>query len=187
MKSFEAELGAADAKAAEQKFVEQTGGVEKPAEEVIQALDTPELSFESAQDERDRIGAIRQNTTGQLNDLRLSEQQLRAQGIEPGVNPNKIEQDRTPAKEYFATGEQDPRIESDMMAALRLKDPAKAERYATLKRDHVSRKADIINLQEQIASQKDEAIKAAQKKVLMQFEREQQTLEKEMEEMSRNF
>lgn len=187
MKSFEAELGAADAKAVERKFVEQAGGAAKPDEEVIKALDTPELSLESAQDERDRIGAIRKETTGQLNELRLSEKQLRDQGIEPGVNPNMPEQDRTPAKEYFAIGERDPRIESDEMAEWRLKDPAKAERYAGLKRDQVSRKADIGRLQDQIDAEKDEVIKAAQKKVLGQFNRELEALEREMNELKQSF
>lgn len=187
MKSFEAELGAADAKAVERKFVEQAGGAAKPDEEVIRALDTPELSLESPQDERDRIGAIRKRTTGQLSELRLSEKQLQDQGIEPGVNPNMTEQDRTPANEYFAVRERDPRIESDEMAELRLKDPAKAERYARLKHDQVSRRADIGRLQDQIETQKDETIKAAQMKVLAQFQRELETLEGEMDEIKRSF
>lgn len=185
MKSFESEIGAAGAKAAERKYIEQAGGSEKPAEGVIDALGVPELSLESSQDERDRLSKARLRTTGSLNELRVSEEALRAGGVERGVNPERSEQDRTPAKEYFATNEQSPLIESNELAQMRAKDPALADQYKALKSAYVSQQADIMNLEQQASLQKDATLNAAQLKVLEGFKRELKTLEGKMEEIRR--
>ncbi len=188
MKSFEAELGAADAKVAEQKFIEQTGDGEKPEEVVLNALDNPELSLEASQDERDRINRVRMQTAGTLDESWISEETLRSRGIEKGVNPSALgDKDAVTAEEHFGVQELDPLVESDTLAEARLKDPAKAERYAAMKRELVSRQADIGRLRDQIEAQKDETIRGAQMKVLAQFQRELETLEKEMDQVKQSF
>lgn len=191
MKSFEAEMvgvGAADAKAAERKYIEEkAGGLTGEERQVLNAINVPDFGLESSTDEAQRIARTQERTTGSLKDLQVNEAELQRQGITAGVNPERAERDTTPAKEYFAKGEENPLIESDTLAEMRLKNPALAERYVNLTREHVSRKADIMNLEQQIASQKDEKLRAAQMKVLAQFQRELVTLQKELDDLSQNF
>lgn len=189
MKSFEAEsvVGAAEAKRAERKFVAQIGGEENPSGKVLDLLDTPELELEGEAAEKSRIADTRLRSDGRAQDLRVSEAFLQSQGVEPGVNPNptRTNEVKGSAREYFAKGPDDPLVETDALVEMRLKDPAKAERIAHLKRDVVSREADIMNLEQQIRQQQDQALRAAQEKVLAQFRRELTVVKKELEDAAK--
>lgn len=187
--SFEAEvMGAAGARSAEKKYIAQHGGAESHDDQVLDTLSNPSLSLESPADERERIAGANARTLGQISDLQISEEDLRAQGVEAGVNPQptRANEVNVTAREHFAEGPQDPLIESDVMTEARLKNPGVTERYASLKRDRVSRQADITNLEQQIVSQSDATIKAAQMRVLAQFQRELAALDKEIVELEKS-
>ena len=187
MKSFEAESGAAQAKAAEKKYIEGVGGSQDPDKTVLATLDVPELSLESSSEASRRIQDIRQRTTGSLSELRVSEAELRSQGVEAGANPNpsRTNEVNVSGREYFAKGPDNPLVESDALAEARIKDPARAERVASLKRNIVSRQADIMNLEQQIAGQADATLQLAQKSVLAQFKRELATVQQELDELGK--
>lgn len=180
-------MGAAEAKSNERKYIDKISGENHLDDQVLEALGTPDLSLESPAMEAMRIQDANARMAGKVSDLRISEGELRSRGVEVGVNPNPTRENEVTgtAREHFAKGPDDPLIESEAQIAARLKNPGQTERMASLKRDAMSRQADISKLRQQIAQQGDPTLRAAQEKVLGQFERELASVQKELDELSR--
>lgn len=183
MKSFEAEVSAGKARAGEQAFVDQFDDTRNNGGDLA-------LSLESPADERARIQDARRKTEGNLQDLKINENELSrttGKGVKSDAELNKLGRDHTSAQEHFGVpaSERDPLIESDQMTAERIaaKKVESQKKLASLEENYAQRQLDIISLEGQIANQKDDTLRAAQAKVLAQFKREQQTVAKEIEDL----
>ncbi len=189
MRSFENEVGPARAareKAREQSYVDQFDSSD-PANDV-------HLSLEPTVDERQRLAAARLRTEGRLDDLKISKHvldQTTSEGVKSEAELRALGRDTTPAREHFSTPELSSQIESDAEASRRValsgisEQTKLQERMKLLRANYAERQLNIMTLEGQMVNQKDDALRAAQAKVLAQFKREQFVISAEIADLSR--